>query len=173
MRRAVALGTLIVISLFSSLCCAEAPKAEAAEPPYQVVLGARGFGGVSIKEGEGSGIGGGGLLVGLPIFHDRWETELALGVSASDNETLGLTELTFKRIFERHGNFAPHFTLGPALSLDLGEDSEVSFGVVLGGGITYWLSRSFGVVGDASYRLLFGAETRDILTGALGVAFRL
>ena len=48
-----------------------------------------------------------------------------------------------------------------------------SGGLVAGLGSTWWIHPRVGVVSDLMFRLLIGAEVREVLSFALGVSARL
>jgi hypothetical protein len=145
--------------------------ASAAESRW--TLGVRGFGGVLISEGEARGGAGGSALVGLGVVPERWEVELGLSALGARGGSLGVLEAIGKRLFERRGKWVPHLLLGPAFALHFGHELKPSGGVLIGGGVTHWMSARVGFVGDGAYRVLIGAEIEDVLTLALGLTFRL
>lgn len=146
----------------------------AEEPPYHLTIGLRGTGGVLLEDGESRSGGGGGLLLGIPIVHERWEVELSAALLAAQDEgRVTVYEAIAKRVFERKEALAPHVLLGPVLSLDLGEEFRASAGVVMGVGATYWFHPRVGLVADAAYRLLIGSELEHIVAGSAGVSVRI
>ncbi len=154
-----------------------APAAAAVEavpepPAYHLILGLRGFGGGAFGE-QRAGLGGLGLLAALPFAQERYELELSLGAAGTSHDVLGLAEVAFKRVFEARRNWSPHVIFGPLFSLDFHGETTASGGLVAGGGITYWRRRRIGVVADLAFRALFGRETRELLTMAVGFAARI
>lgn len=167
-------AAILVCSLLCAAARAEPAEEESAsEAASRWTLGLRGFGGVLISEGEARGGGGGSALVGLNVVPERWEIELGLSALGSHTGPVGIFELAGKRLLEKRGKWAPHILLGPVFSLDFGDDLKPSGGLLVGGGVTHWLSGRVGIVGDGSYRLLIGAEIEDVLTVAVGLSFRL
>lgn len=151
---------------------AELVEPEAEEEPHRVTLSLRAFGGVAWIDGEHRAGLGGNLLVGLPLA-DTGELELSVGMVASDKgDLLGVAEIIFKWVFERGGSLHPHVVLGPALSLDLEDSLSVSGGLLVGGGGVYWFSPRFGWSGELGLRVLFGAESQQILTLGTGPSLR-
>jgi hypothetical protein len=144
-----------------------------AEEESRWTLGARGLGGGVFSEEERRGGGGGTLLVAYGIVPERWEVEFGLSLIGVQDGPVGVFEVIGKRIFERQGAWAPHLMLGPAFSLDFGNDAKPSGGFLLGTGVTHWFHERVGWTGDAAYRFLIGAEVENVLTVALGLAFRL
>jgi len=150
-----------------------ARETSSSEAPSRWTLGVRGFGGVLFSEGDVHAGGGGGVLLAFAVLPERWEVELGLSVLATRASPLGVFEAIGKRSFERRGNWAPHLLLGPVFSLDFGEELKPSGGLLIGGGVTHWLTARVGVVADGAYRLLIGSEIEDVLTLAAGLSFRL
>jgi hypothetical protein len=134
-----------------------------------VTLGARGFGGVLFEGKEGGGLFGGAVLVGIPLVH-RLELE-ASGALAKSRELPAflVAECVLKWVFEKERALAPHVILGPLVSVDIEGEAAVSAGVIAAFGATYWTTRTFGLTGDLSYRLLAGSELAHAGTLALGV----
>lgn len=155
----------------------EAPKHDAkeeAEVESRWSLGARGFGGGLFSKEERSAGGGASLLLAFGIVPERWEAELGLSIAKGRRQApLGVFEVVGKRVFERRGNWAPHLLLGPLFSLDFGDEVKPAGGLILGTGVTYWVLPRIGIVADASYRLLIGAEVEHIVAMAAGCTFRL
>jgi hypothetical protein len=175
---------VIAISWLLS-CCSSARAQTQSEPGRQATvdpisdaesrwnLGVRGLGGGLFSEDERRGGGGGSLLVAFGVVPERWEIELGLSLIGARDGPLGVFEVVGKRIFERRGKWAPHLLLGPAFSLDFGDEAKPSGGMLLGTGVTHWFAAGIGWTGDAAYRLLIGSEVEHVLTLALGLAFRL
>lgn len=136
-------------------------------------LGVRGFGGGLLSAEERRGGGGGSLLVAFGVVPERWEVELGVSLIGVRDGPVGVFEVIGKRIFERGGQWAPHLLLGPAFSLDFGDEAKPSGGLLMGTGLTQWVGARVGWTADAAYRLLIGSEVEHVLTLALGLAFRL
>jgi hypothetical protein len=154
-----------------------APVEPAIAPPpkYRVVLSARGLVGSVFEDNERRLGGGAGLLVGIPVFEERWELE-ASGAFIKPEELppLGVFEVVTKRMFEPAGPIVPHVVLGPALSLDLRGAVLVKGGLVLGAGLAWFVRRGFGVAADVAYRFLAGAGgIEHVLSLSAGPVVRL
>lgn len=149
---------------------AREPMAE--EASYHCTIGVRGFAGALFAR-ERAGIGGAGLLAAVPFSHERYEAELSLGAAASGHETLGLAELTLKRVFELRRAWSPYLLLGPVFSLDFHGGVTPSGGIIVGTGVTYWFHDRFGLVAGLVFRALFGQETREVLTLSTGLSLRI
>lgn len=179
MRRALALVLLLSVASVTARAqtTPEPGDAQAGSEPEldsRWSLGVRGFGGALLSKEAQIGGGGAGLTLAFGIVPEMWELELGLTLADARNRPpLGVFELIGKRVFERRGSWAPHLLLGPLFSLDFGDELKPAGGLILGGGVTYWVVPRVGLVADASYRLLIGAEVEHILALAAGATFRL
>jgi hypothetical protein len=181
-----ALAVALCFLTLSATVCAEeraAPSLTENEPisgslpsegkeAERVSVGARTFVGVVAEGDEVKPAFGGGFLLGVPVY-EQFEIEGGFLLAAmKDTEPFLVTELIAKWVPEVDAFVAPHFTLGPVISVDFANPVAVSGGAVAGVGATWWVNRRVGWVTDLSYRLLLGAEVGQVGALSFGLVYR-
>jgi|GEM_PF-3687047 len=128
--------------------------------------------GVGFRDEEQSALFGGGALLGFPIFrHFEGEYSVLL-VGLERGDPFFVSELIAKWAPEVERQLSPHLGFGPILSVDFTNPPEVSGGLLVSGGVTWWLNKRLGWTTDLAYRHFFGAEKTDALSLGLGIVFR-